>query len=134
LNFSYFEIFVFAMNVSFSQNRFSANQISSFQIPSFVTPRKTVLVLSFPVSCVNRVNYIFSQVYAFSLHLLLIWVKFSITFCKEFYFLGFSRVVTLISLLAALKETCSPDILQNYWEQGHIAQKCKGSKGTSKSL
>ena len=42
------------MNVGFSQNRFSANQIPSFQIPSFVTPRKTVLVLSFPVSCVNR--------------------------------------------------------------------------------
>ena len=30
------------------------------------------------------------------------------------YFLGFSRVVTLISLLAALKETCSPDSLHNY--------------------
>ena len=54
MNFSYLEIFVFAMNVGFSQNRFSANQIPSFQIPSFVTPRKTVLVLSFPVSCVNR--------------------------------------------------------------------------------
>ena len=42
------------MNVGFSQNGFSANKIPSFQIPSFVIPTKTFLVLSFPVSCVNR--------------------------------------------------------------------------------
>ena len=35
------------------------------------------------------------------------------------YFLGFSRVVKLISLLAAPKETCSPDSLHIHWEQGH---------------
>ena len=54
LNFSYLGILEFAMNVGFSQNGFSANKIPSFQIPSFVTPTKTFLVLSFPVSCVNR--------------------------------------------------------------------------------
>ena len=42
------------MNVGFSQNGFSASKILSFQIPSFVTPTKTFLVLSFPVSCVNH--------------------------------------------------------------------------------
>ena len=56
LNFSYLGILEFAMNVGFSQNGFSANKIPSFQIPSFVTPTKTFLVLSFPVSCVNRLN------------------------------------------------------------------------------
>ena len=54
LNFSYLGILEFAMNVGFSQNGFSANKIPSFQIPSFVIPTKTFLVLSFPVSCVNR--------------------------------------------------------------------------------
>ena len=49
------------------------------------------------------------------------------------YFLRFSRVVTLISLLAALKETCSPDSLHIYSEQGHNPQKCNASKGASKS-
>ena len=56
MNFSYLGILEFAMNVGFSQNGFSANKIPSFQIPSFVTPTKTFLVLSFPVSCVNRVD------------------------------------------------------------------------------
>ena len=55
LNFSYLGILEFAMNVGFSQNGFSANKIPSFQIPSFVIPTKSFLVLSFPVSCVNRV-------------------------------------------------------------------------------
>ena len=54
LNFSYLGILEIAMNVGFSQNGFSANKIPSFQIPSFVIPTKTFLVLSFPVSCVNR--------------------------------------------------------------------------------
>ena len=54
LSFSYLGILEFAMNVGFSQNGFSANKIPSFQIPSFVIPTKTFLVLSFPVSCVNR--------------------------------------------------------------------------------
>ena len=34
--------------------------------------------------------------------------------CVEFCVLGFSRVVTLISMLAALKETCSPNRLHIY--------------------
>ena len=55
LNFSYLGILDFAMNVGFSQNGFSANKIPSFQNPSFVIPIKTFLVLSFPVSCVNRI-------------------------------------------------------------------------------
>ena len=55
LNFSYLGILEFVMNVGFSQNGFSANKIPSFQNPSFVIPIKTFLVLSFPVSCVNRI-------------------------------------------------------------------------------
>ena len=39
-----------------------------------------------------------------------------------FYFRSFSRVVTLISLLAALKEPCSPSGLHIYCEQGYIPQ------------
>ena len=58
LNFSYLGILEFAMNVGFSQNGFSANKIPSFQIPSFVIPTKTFLVLSFPVSCVNRYHVV----------------------------------------------------------------------------
>ena len=72
LNFSYLEILEFAMNVGISQNRFSANQIPSFQIPSFVTPRKTVLVLSFPVSRVNHTThdfYRFCTIFQAMLHL-----------------------------------------------------------------
>ena len=61
LNFSYLGILEFVMNVGFSQNGFSANKIPSFQIPSFVIPTKTFLVLSFPVSCVNQIPLLKSE-------------------------------------------------------------------------
>ena len=50
------------------------------------------------------------------------------------YFLGFCRVVTLISLLTALKETCSPNSLRIYCKQGYIPQECNSSKAANKFL
>ena len=49
-------------------------------------------------------------------------------------FLRVVTVVTLISLLVALKETCSPNSLYIYHEQGYIPQECNESKAASKSL
>jgi len=49
--------------------------------------------------------------------------KFIITHQHIKYFLGFSRVVTLISLLVALKETYSPSSLHIHCEQGYIPYK-----------
>ena len=51
-----------------------------------------------------------------------------IIFEKNIYFLGFSRVVTLTSLLTALKETCSPNSLHIYCEQGARMQREQGTK------
>ena len=69
LDFSYLGILEFAMNVGFSQNGFSANKIPSFQNPSFVIPIKTFLVLSFLVSCVNRIGVYKSAVVLKTIHL-----------------------------------------------------------------
>ena len=75
----------------------------------------------------------FRHVGAFSYFLVTIFNNFSKVYF-DFYFLGFSRVVTLISLLAVLKETCSPNKPHIYQEQGYIPQKCNGSKVASKSV
>ena len=53
---------------------------------------------------------------------------------KNKYFQLFSKVVTLISLLTAFKETCSPSSIHIYLEQGYIPQECNASKAGSKSL
>ena len=51
---------------------------------------------------------------------------------KLYYFLSFSRVLTRISLLTTLKETCLPS-LHIYCNQRYIPQKCSASKAMTKS-